>query len=85
MLWQRGHGLSPHELGLLPNSAVCPVQPSEMLHLQRGKAVAFGVGMRAEAGLFYEVEAMTEDGWHRDRPENIRRVTFSSPTITLQV
>lgn len=60
----------------------CIPLPWELLYLHRAKAVAFGAGMRAEAGLFYEVEAMSKGGWHRDSPKDIRvgweGVVFSS-------
>lgn len=47
--------------------------------------MAFAAGMRAEAGQFYEVEAIPKGGWHRDGPGDIRGVAFSSPAVTLQV
>lgn len=41
--------------------------------------------MRAEVGQFYEVETMSKGGRHRDRPGDVRGVTFSSAAVTLQV
>lgn len=86
MPWQHGCDLLPCGLGMLPSSAVSPLPaPGSSYACREEKAMAFGAGMRAKIGQFYEVEAMSEGGWNRGRPGVGGEVVFSPVAIALQV
>jgi len=83
--WLYAHGLFPRGLGVLPSTAMPHFPALGAATLTRGRAVDFGAGMRAEAGRFYEVEALSKGWRHKDRSGDISGVTLSSPSVTLQV